>query len=91
MIPCPAAVTVLLICLQLKAITLGATLVVSFSIGLALTLVAVGVVAALGVQKATSKWSGLNNVARRAPYLSGILITAVGIYMAIHGYISLIS
>ncbi|EKG0020173.1 nickel/cobalt efflux protein RcnA [Vibrio cholerae] len=91
LIPCPAAVTVLLICLQLKAITLGATLVVSFSIGLALTLVAVGVIAALGVQKATSKWSGLNNVARRAPYLSGILITAVGIYMAIHGYISLIS
>ena len=33
LIPCPAAITVLLICIQLKALTLGATLVVSFSIG----------------------------------------------------------
>nr|WP_275116326.1 nickel/cobalt efflux transporter [Vibrio diabolicus] len=91
LIPCPAAVTVLLICLQLKAMTLGATLVVSFSIGLALTLVAVGVVAAAGVQKATSKWSGLNDVARRAPYLSGILISAVGVYMGMHGFTTLMS
>lgn len=91
LIPCPAAVTVLLICLQLKAMTLGATLVVSFSVGLALTLVAVGVIAAEGVQKATSKWSGLNEVARRAPYLSGILISGVGIYMGMHGYTSLVS
>ncbi|MGX9994921.1 nickel/cobalt efflux protein RcnA [Vibrio sp. JZG120] len=91
LIPCPAAVTVLLICLQLKAMTLGATLVVSFSIGLALTLVAVGVVAAVGVQKATSKWSGLNDVARRAPYLSGILISAVGMYMGMHGFTTLMS
>lgn len=91
LIPCPAAVTVLLICLQLKAMTLGATLVVSFSIGLALTLVAVGVVAAIGVHKATSKWSGLNDIARRAPYLSGVLISAVGLYMGMHGYTSLMN
>lgn len=91
LIPCPAAVTVLLICLQLKEMALGATLVVSFSIGLALTLVTVGVVAAVGVQKATSKWSGLNDLARRAPYLSGILIIAVGLYMGIHGYSSLMN
>ncbi len=29
LIPCPAAITVLLICIQLKALTLGATLVVT--------------------------------------------------------------
>ncbi|EFN8054309.1 nickel/cobalt efflux transporter RcnA [Escherichia coli] len=49
LIPCPAAITVLLICIQLKALTLGATLVVSFSIGLALTLVTVGVGAAMAL------------------------------------------
>ncbi|WMC10673.1 nickel/cobalt efflux protein RcnA [Oceanimonas pelagia] len=89
LIPCPAAVTVLLICIQLKALTLGATLVVSFSIGLALILVAAGVVAALGVQKASNKWSGLNELARKAPYLSGLLIGAVGLYMGTHGYMAL--
>ena len=85
LIPCPAAITVLLICIQLKALTLGATMVLSFSIGLALTLVSVGVAAAWSVQKATRKWPGLENLARRAPYSSGVLITLVGIMMAAHG------
>ena len=39
LIPCPGAITVLLLCLQLKAFTLGAVLVLCFSIGLALTMV----------------------------------------------------
>ena len=75
-----------LICLQLKAVALGATLVMSFSIGLAITLVTVGVIAALSIQKASSKWSYLDKLARQAPYLSGLLIGFVGIYMGLHGY-----
>ncbi|WP_039055908.1 nickel/cobalt efflux protein RcnA [Enterobacter sp. Bisph1] len=86
LIPCPAAITILLICIQLKAITLGATLVVSFSVGLALTLVAVGVGAAISVQQAAKRWSGFNRLARKAPYFSSALIALVGVYMAIHGY-----
>ncbi|WP_140917990.1 nickel/cobalt efflux protein RcnA [Limnobaculum xujianqingii] len=89
LIPCPAAITVLLICIQLKALTLGATLVVCFSIGLALTLVSVGVGAAISIHQAAKRWSGFNSIARRAPYLSGMLIFAVGIYMGIHGYSAL--
>lgn len=68
LIPCPAAITVLLICIQLKALTLGATLVVSFSLGLALTLVTVGVGAAISVQQVAKRWSGFNTLAKRAPY-----------------------
>lgn len=67
LIPCPAAITVLLICIQLKALTLGATLVVSFSIGLALTLVTVGVGTAISVQQVAKRWSGFNTLAKRAP------------------------
>jgi len=89
LIPCPAAITVLLICLQLKALTLGATMVVCFSIGLALTLVTVGVGAAVSVQHAAKRWSGFNTLARRAPYFSSVLIALVGIYMGIHGYAGL--
>ena len=51
-IPCPAAITVLLLCLQLKELALGFTLVLCFSIGLAITLVAVGIAAALSVRHA---------------------------------------
>ncbi|WP_343711747.1 nickel/cobalt efflux protein RcnA [Kosakonia radicincitans] len=89
LIPCPAAITILLICIQLKALTLGATLVICFSIGLALTLVAVGVGAAFSVQQAAKRWSGFNTIARKAPYFSSALIALVGMYMGIHGYASL--
>ncbi|RML30433.1 putative Membrane protein, partial [Pseudomonas syringae pv. maculicola] len=47
LIPCPAAITVLLLCLQVKQVTLGAAMVLCFSIGLAITLVTVGAAAAI--------------------------------------------
>jgi len=91
LIPCPAAITVLLICIQLKALTLGATLVVCFSIGLALTLVAVGVGAAVSVRQVAKRWSGFNKLARNAPYFSSALIACVGVYMGVHGYLGIMS
>lgn len=89
LIPCPAAITVLLLCLQLKEVTLGFTLVLCFSIGLALTLVSVGAAAALSVRHATKRWSWFNTFARRAPYFSSILIIAVGLYIGFHGWMGL--
>ncbi|TQJ94671.1 nickel/cobalt efflux transporter [Achromobacter sp. SLBN-14] len=89
LIPCPAAITVLLLCLQLKEFTLGAVLVLCFSIGLAITLVTVGAVAALSVRHATRRYSWFSAVARRAPYLSSLLIIAVGIYVGLNGWLGL--
>ncbi|CAD7054266.1 High-affinity nickel-transporter (plasmid) [Pseudorhizobium banfieldiae] len=86
LIPCPAAITVLLLCLQLKEFTLGFILVLCFSIGLAITLVTVGAIAALSVRHATKRWSWFSTLARRAPYVSSLLIIAVGIYIGIHGW-----
>jgi len=89
LIPCPAAITVLLLCLQLKQITLGASLVLCFSIGLAATMVASGVIAALTVRHVAKQWSGFGELARRAPYISAVLITAVGIFMIVEGWSTL--
>jgi nickel/cobalt exporter len=89
LIPCPAAITVLLLCLQLKAIALGAALVLCFSIGLALTLVIVGAAAALSVQHAQQRWSWFGSFARRAPYASSLLIIAIGVYVGIQGWTAL--
>ncbi|MBM3533464.1 MAG: nickel/cobalt efflux transporter RcnA [Alphaproteobacteria bacterium] len=89
LIPCPAAVTVLLLCLQLREIALGAALVLCFSIGLALTLVAVGVAASLGMKHAGERWSWFGTVARRAPYASSALVLAVGLYVGIQGWLHL--
>lgn len=90
LIPCPASITVLLLCLQLKQFTLGVTLVLCFSIGLAATMVASGTLAALSVRHVSKRWSGFGNVARRAPYFSSILVAAVGVYTGYLGWVGLV-
>jgi len=87
LIPCPASITVLLLCLQLKRIALGATLVLGFSIGLALTMVASGVVAAFGVRHLSKRMGGgrFGELAAKAPYFSGALILLVGLYVGWQG------
>jgi nickel/cobalt exporter len=85
LIPCPASITVLLLCLQLKKVALGATLVLGFSVGLALTMVASGTLAALSVIHVSKRWSGFGEFARKAPYFSGALILAVGFYVGYQG------
>ncbi|MGJ0391387.1 MAG: nickel/cobalt efflux transporter [Methylocystis sp.] len=91
LVPCPAAITVLLLCLQAGRIALGAAVVLAFSIGLALTLVFVGVAAALGMRRAVSRWPGLEALAARAPYLSSALVALVGIYTVGLGVAGLVS
>lgn len=89
LLPCPAAITVLLICLQLKEIPLGAIMVLCFSVGLAITLVTVGAIAAIGSRQATKRFPRLSVIAARAPYFSGVLIILVGLYVGYHGYAGL--
>jgi nickel/cobalt exporter len=86
LIPCPASITILLLCLQLKQFTLGAGLVLCFSIGLAVTMVTVGVAAAYSVEHVSKSWSGFTAFTRRAPYVSSALIALVGVYT---GYLGL--
>jgi nickel/cobalt transporter (NicO) family protein len=85
LIPCPASITVLLLCLQLKEFTLGAALVLCFSVGLALTLVLSGVVAAWSVNHLSSRWQGFGAFARKAPYFSSALILLVGLVVGYEG------
>jgi nickel/cobalt exporter len=89
LIPCPASITVLLLCLQLKQFMLGAVLVLCFSIGLAITLVSVGVVAALSARHVSKRVSWFGVMARRAPYFSSLLIILVGLYVAYQGWAGL--
>lgn len=85
LIPCPASITVLLLCLQFKQVTLGAALVLCFSIGLALTMVFAGVMAALSVKHMSERSIGFGEIARKAPYFSGGLISLVGLYIGYQG------
>jgi len=85
LIPCPASITVLLLCLQLKKITLGAALVLCFSIGLALTMVVSSALAALSVKHVSKRWGEFGEFARKAPYFSGTLSLLVGAYVGYSG------
>jgi len=89
LIPCPGAITVLLLCLQLHRVALGAVLVLCFSIGLAITMVASGVVAAISVRQVSKRWRGFGEVVRKAPYVSAAVILLIGLYVAVHGFMAL--
>lgn len=86
LMPCPAAFTILLVCLQIKKVTLGFALVAAFSIGLALTMVAVGVIAAWGTNHASRKLKGYSEWMRRAPYISCVLLVLLAAFMAWQGW-----
>ena len=90
LIPCPGAITVLLLCLQLKAFALGAVLVLCFSLGLALTMVTSGVLAALSVKHLNKTFSGFGDLVRKAPYFSGGVIMLIGVYLGINGLVHLL-
>ena len=51
--------------------------------------VTVGAAAAIGAKQASNHWPWLGTVARRAPYLSSVLIIGVGLYVDFHGWIGL--
>ena len=86
LIPCPAAITVLLLCLGIGQFWLGVGMVASFSIGLAVTLVAVGMAAVVGLRYASKRFSGADRLFASAPYVSGVLILLVGTYMTYSGW-----
>jgi nickel/cobalt exporter len=90
LIPCPAAITVLLLCIQLKQFSLGFVLVLCFGIGLAITMVSAGVAAALSMRHVERHWSGFSRFAHRAPYISAVLIALVGLYTGWSGLHELI-
>jgi nickel/cobalt exporter len=85
LLPCPSAIAVLLVCLQLRQFTLGVLMVAAFSIGLAATLVGIGVAAAWGARRASAQWPWFDRAAARLPYLSAGLVMVVGAVMTAVG------
>lgn len=64
-------------------------LVLCFSVGVALTTVTAGVIAALGVRHVSRRWSGFGGFAQRAPYFSSAVIFCVGPYVGYEGLYAL--
>jgi nickel/cobalt exporter len=91
LMPCPAAIAVLLVCLQLKAFALGVAMVAAFSVGLAATLIAIGVAVAWGSTRLVERWSGFGRWAARLPYLSAGFVLVLGATVSALGLGSVLS
>ena len=93
LVPCPASVTILMICLHLKRFSLGIAMVASFSIGLAISLVSVGVIAAWGARHVGKRFGNgkFGDIARKMPYFSSALMGLVGALMGIQALMQLLS
>lgn len=85
LLPCPAAIAVLLVCIQIKAFALGVAMVAAFSVGLALTLVVIGVSVAWGSGKALALWPGFDRWAGRLPYISAGVVMVMGLALSAAG------
>ncbi|HEY6530184.1 MAG TPA: nickel/cobalt efflux transporter [Cellvibrionaceae bacterium] len=83
LIPCPASIAVLALCLQAQQVAIGFALVVAFSLGLALTLTASGLIAALGFKHAQQRLPWINRIGVYAPWLSACLMLVVGSYLIV--------
>jgi nickel/cobalt exporter len=88
LLPCPAAIAVLLVSIHLKAFALGVAMVAAFSLGLAITLVLIGSVAVWGVRRATASARSWSAIDRFGPWLqraSGLLVLVLGVAFSIKG------
>jgi nickel/cobalt exporter len=78
LLPCPSALVVLLSAIALHRIGFGLALILAFSVGLAVTITTIGLLAVLA-QRAFSRVSFNGPVARALPAVSALAILAVGV------------
>ena len=83
LLPCPSALVVLLAAISLHRVAFGLLLIVAFSLGLALTITGVGLVAVAAKRAfARARFDGV--VLRALPALSAAVILLAGVLMTLH-------
>lgn len=83
LLPCPSALVVLLAAISLHRLAFGLVLIVAFSIGLALSITGIGLVAVLA-KKAFARRSFDGLLIRALPAVSAAVILAAGTAMTVH-------
>lgn len=79
LIPCPASITVMLLALSVGATGLGFLTVLAFSLGLAVTLVGVGLAVVAGVTR-LGRTGRFSWVTRKAPLISACMVLLSGCF-----------
>jgi ABC-type nickel/cobalt efflux system permease component RcnA len=83
LLPCPSALVVLLSAIALHRVGFGLALIVAFSLGLAATITAIGLLAVLA-RRAFGRLSLDGRLVRTLPAASALLILAVGIGITVN-------
>ena len=83
LIPCPAALVVLLSAIALHRIALGFFLIVAFSVGLAAVLIAIGLLMVHAGRFVSRLTPNSELIQRRLPLLSAVFITIVGVVLVV--------
>ena len=81
-VPCPGALVILLLAVALHRIAFGLLLIVSFSLGLAAILIAIGILM-VKARPLMERFSGEGGLVRRLPLISSVVIIAVGFAMGV--------
>ena len=82
LLPCPSALVVLLSAIALHRLAFGLALIVAFSVGLAATITAIGLVAVLA-RRAFGRARLDGPLIRALPALSAAVIVAVGLVITV--------
>jgi nickel/cobalt exporter len=83
LLPCPSALVVLLAAISLHRVAFGMALVVAFSVGLALAITGIGLVAVLA-RNAFRRLTFQGRLVSLLPAASALVILAAGVAMTVH-------
>lgn len=82
-VPCPAALIVLLLAIKFGRLALGLGLIVAFSIGLAAVLVAIGIVVVRASGEVRRRIGERSPALLALPVVSSVLITVLGLWVVV--------
>ena len=77
LVPCPDAIAILLVAIAINRILLGLTLIISFSIGLAVVLIAIGLLMVSG-SGLFARMDSFNKLAPFMPIASALIVLLLG-------------
>lgn len=81
-VPCPDALAILLVSIAMGKLLLGMGIVLSFSVGLSLALVSIGIVIVMS-GKVLSRSGMFGAFAAQVPYATSLFISVLGLYMIV--------
>jgi len=83
LLPCPSALVVLLAAVSLHRVAFGLLLIVAFSLGLALSITSVGLIA-VAAKRVFARANFDGGILRALPAASAAVILLAGVLMTIH-------